>query len=325
MQSHGNPSQKTGYRHQIQAQILDTLAVLKPYFDDVDISEIEINGPDEVFVMKAGRERALSVRLSAGTIATAMKLIAGLMDKEIGERSGNPILTARLPGFRIEGVMPPFAIKGPTMCIRRHSAQVFTLEQYIEHGVISEVRAEILRKAVRDKETFLIAGGTGSGKTTFMNTVLSLFDPQDRLFVIESVHELKLTAPNYVAIEVDEERGITPRIAVRTAMRYLPKRIILGELRGPEAFDFLDAANTGHPGSCATLHANSANQSLGRLENLLLMANKGVPFESLRAMVGESIDWMFYIERKDDKRSISQISRLHGYNRAKGEYEIESF
>jgi Flp pilus assembly CpaF family ATPase len=211
------------------------------------------------------------------------------------------------------------------MCIRRHASRLFTLEEYVVSGVISESHAQIMDEAIAKHENFLIVGGTGSGKTTLMNTALTRVAPEERLFVIETVHELQVLAENHVLLECDEDQGITARRAVRTAMRYAPKRIIVGELRGPEAYDWLDAANTGHPGSAATIHANSANASLARLESLLLMADMGVPFEPLRVRIAETVQWIFYIQREGARRAVSQVSRVHSYDRRKGEYEIESF
>lgn len=313
-----------GYSQSVLNQIKDTLHVLRPYFDDEEVNEIMVNGPDDVFISKRGKEKRVPIALSAGTIRTAITLIASTVAKEVGEKSNNRILSAPLPGFRIEAILPPVAVKGPSMCIRRHAARVFTIEEYIASGTISERYAQLLSDAIEARQTFLVVGGTASGKTTLLNTALSMMPKDERLFVIENVHELQIASENHVLIECDEDQGVTPRKAVRTAMRYAPKRVVLGELRGPEAYDWLDAANTGHPGSAATIHANSAPKALPRLENLLLMANMGVPYDPLRAAIGETVDWMFFIYRDGAKRSVSQVSRLHGFDRVKGDYEIEN-
>lgn len=318
-------SQRIGFKQQVLTQIKDTLHVLRPYFDDEQVNEIMVNAPNEVFISRAGKDFRANVNLGAGEIAAAITLIATMVAKEVGDKSGRHILSGRLPGFRVEAILPPVAVNGPSMCIRRHSSRLFTLEEYVASGVISERYAEIMDKAIAARENFLIVGGTGSGKTTLMNTALSRINKDERLFIIETVHELQVHAENQVLLECDEDQNITPRKAVRTAMRYAPKRIIVGELRGSEAYDWLDAANTGHPGSAATIHANSANAALGRLENLLLMADVGVPFEPLRMRIAETVQWMFYIEREGTRRFVSQVSRVRSYNRAKGDYEIETF
>lgn len=317
--------QRQGYKQQTLNQLKDTLHVLRPYFEDEDVNEIMVNAPHEVFISRKGKELRIPVQLAAGEISAAITLIASLMAREVGERSGQRILSGRLPGFRVEAILPPVAVNGPTMCIRRHAARVFSLEEYIASGVISEAYGELLARAISSRENFLIVGGTGSGKTTLMNTALTLIPPDERLFIIETVHELQVTAENHVVVECDEDQGVTPRKAVRTAMRYAPKRIIVGELRGPEAHDWKDAANTGHPGSGATIHANSANQALPRLENLLLMAGMNIPYEPLRVSIAETVQWMFYIERQGAKRSVSQVSRVHGYDPGTGKYDIEQF
>lgn len=315
---------RTGYRQRVLDQLMDTLHVLKPYFQDPEISEIEINGPNDVFVEKHGREIKLKLELSAANIKAAITLIAAFVEKEVGEKSRQRVLSARLPGFRVEAMLPPVAVNGPNMCIRRHASRVFTIEEYVASGVISEKYAGLLQQAILARENILIVGGTGSGKTTMMNTALSLVPPQDRLFVIETVSELQISSPNKVLVECDDEQGVTPRKAVRTAMRYKPKRVIVGELRGPEAFDWMDAANSGHPGSLATIHANGARRALGRLENLVMMANMGIPYESLRAWIAETVQWMFYIKKEDNKRAVTEVCRLHDFDRKSGEYVFEN-
>jgi pilus assembly protein CpaF len=318
-------SPRVGYKSQILSQIMDTLGSIRQVFDDPDVNEIMINAPNEVFIAKNGRNVRFPVNLSRGEIEAAITLIAALVTKEVGEKSRSRILSARLPGFRVEAILPPVAVNGPSMCIRRHAARVFSLEEYVSQGVITQEYAQILVDGVAKRETFLVVGGTASGKTTFLNTALSLIPKEERLFVIESVQELQIRAENHVLVECDEEHGVTPRKAVRTAMRYAPGRIFMGELRGPEAYDWADAANTGHPGGGATIHANSATRSLPRLENLMLMANMGIPYEPLRALIAETVQLVFYIQREGKVRTVSQVSRLHGYNRASGEYEIETF
>jgi pilus assembly protein CpaF len=157
-----------------------------------------------------------------------------------------------------------------------------------------------------------------------MNCILSLIQPEHRLFVIEQVQELKIASPNHVLIECDPEQGVTARRAVMMGMRYSPDRIILGELRGQEAFDWMDASNTGHPGSGATIHADGAADALGRLESLVMMANTGIPFEVVQARIASTVDVIFFIQQKNGVRRMSQICQLTGFNRASGEYTINT-
>jgi pilus assembly protein CpaF len=324
MQSTSTQSKSTGFTQRTLIQLMDTLDVLRPCFLDEAVTEIMINGPDDVFIKSKGVDKRVNVNLPAAKIRSAITLIATLSAKEVGDVARQPGLSARLPGFRVEAMLPPASVKGPSMCIRRHATQVYSLDDYIRQGVMSESQAQVIFDAIQARQTFLIAGGTGSGKTTLMNTALSLIPVDERLFVIEMVTELQILVNNFVQFECDPDQGLSAREGVRKAMRYAPDRVIMGELRGPEAYDWMDAANTGHPGSAATIHANSADRSLGRLENLLLMANMGVPYEPLRVAIGETLQWCFYIERRNDKRVLSQISRIHGYDQVNGRYEIES-
>jgi pilus assembly protein CpaF len=311
------------YRAQVLAQIQDMLAPLRPLFEDEAVNEIMVNGPDQVFYTRDGVDARMPVRLSASAIRGAITLAASYIDREVGERAGRLILSARLPGFRLEAILPPVAVNGPSLCIRRHCARVHSLDEYVAQGVVTPHHADVLRQAVAERGNLLIVGATGSGKTTLMNTVLGLIPPQERLFVIETVHELQVSGPNHVLVECDEAAGVTARIALRTGMRYAPRRIIVGELRGPEAFDWLDAANTGHPGSAATIHANGAAEALPRLENLVLMAGLDLPYPALRAAIARTVQWLFFIERVGPQRRLTQALRLRGWDRARDEYSLE--
>lgn len=311
-----------GYSQRSLASFLDALAPLRPVFDDPSINEIMINGPHDIFIRQSGPDTKLDVPLSDGQIRTAIQLLASMADKVVDKSS--LVLSARLPGFRVEAALPPVAVKGPSMCIRRHATKILKLEDYIASGTISKAQAEVIRSTVAQRKNFLIAGGTYSGKTTLMNCILSLIQPEHRLFVIEQVQELKIASPNHVLIECDPEQGVTARRAVMMGMRYSPDRIILGELRGQEAFDWMDASNTGHPGSGATIHADGAADALGRLESLVMMANTGIPFEVVQARIASTVDVIFFIQQKNGVRRMSQICQLTGFNRATGEYTINT-
>lgn len=311
-----------GFSQRSLASFLDALAPLRPVFEDPSINEIMINGPHDIFIRQSGPDTKLEVPLSDGQIRTAIQLLASMADKVVDKSS--LVLSARLPGFRVEAALPPVAVKGPSMCIRRHATKILKLEDYIASGTISKAQAEVIRSTVAQRKNFLIAGGTYSGKTTLMNCILSLIQPEHRLFVIEQVQELKIASPNHVLIECDPEQGVTARRAVMMGMRYSPDRIILGELRGQEAFDWMDASNTGHPGSGATIHADGAADALGRLESLVMMANTGIPFEVVQARIASTVDVIFFIQQKNGVRRMSQICQLTGFNRATGEYTINT-
>lgn len=293
---------------------------LRPVFEDTSINEIMINGPHDVFIRQRGPDRRLNIDLGANAIKTAITLLASMADKVVDRNQ--LMLSARLPGFRVEACLPPVAVKGPSMCIRRHATRIITLEDYLQAGTVTEIQAHVIREVVVGRKNFLIAGGTYSGKTTLMNCVLSLVEPEHRMFVIEQVQELRIAADNHVLVECDPEQGVTARRAVKMGMRYSPDRVILGELRGDEAYDWLDAANTGHPGSGATIHADGAVEALSRLESLVMMANTGMPYEAIQTRIASTVDTVFFIEQKNGERRLSQICQVDGFDRARGKYDI---
>lgn len=309
------------YSHRLLANFMQALSPLGPVFDDPSVNEIMINGPHDVFLRQSGPDKKFDVDLGADHIQTAITLLASIAKKQIGGEL--LILSARLPGFRVEACLPPVAVKGPSMCVRRHATKIITLEDYAASATISEAQAEVIRKMVVERKNFLIAGGTFSGKTTLMNCVLSLVDPLQRLFIIEQVQELRIVSPNHVLVECDPEQGVTARRAVQMGMRYSPDRIFLGELRGPEAYDWLDASNTGHPGSGATIHADGAPDALERLESLVLTADTGMPHDIVRQRIASTVDYVLFIEQAHGKRRLSQICHVEGFDRQRGEYRIK--
>lgn len=300
----------------------EALAPLAPVFADDSINEIMINGPHDVFIRQRGLDRKLDVVLPGKSIETAITLLASMSDKTVG--GDTRILSARLPGFRVEACLPPVAVKGPTMCIRRHANRIITLDEYISSRTMSEQQANVIRQIVADRKNFLIAGGTFSGKTTLMNCLLSLISPDHRLFSVEMVQELRLSAPNAVLFECDPEQGVTARRLVKMAMRFSPDRVLLGELRGEEAYDWLDASNTGHPGSAATIHADSAPEALSRLESLVLMADSKMPYEAIQQRIGQTVHYVLHIEHFNGNRRLSQICRVNGFDRSAGKYILET-
>jgi pilus assembly protein CpaF len=298
---------------------LAAMAPLRTVFDDASINEIMINGPNDVFIrQQRGPDKKLDVELTGRQISVAISILAAMADKVVDKKQ--LLLSSRLPGLRIEAAMPPVSVKGPSMCIRRHATRILTLDDYLASGTITERQAEEITKIVAERRNFLIAGGTYSGKTTLMNCVLSLIDPLQRLVVIEQIQELKIAAPNHVLLECDPEQGVTARRAVMLAMRYSPDRVILGELRGAEAFDWLDASNTGHPGSCSTIHADGAPDALKRLESLMLMADTGMPHEVICDRIGSTVKTVLFIHQKDGVRRLSQICHVSSFDRVRGEY-----
>lgn len=300
------------------AAFMDALAPLKSVFADPGVNEIMVNGPDEVFIRQGAVDSRLDIRLPAVAIHTAIQLLASHVDKTVGKR--NLILSARFPGFRVEAVLPPVSLKGPSMCIRRHASRLVSLEEYVDVDTVTPAQAEVIRATVQRRLNFLVAGGTYSGKTTLMNSILALIEPTERVYTIEQVAELQIPMANATPMETDPEQGVSARDLVRTAMRYSPNRIILGELRGAEAYEWLDALNTGHPGSGATIHADGAADALQRLESLVMMADSGIPYAAIQQWIGRALHVVFFIQFRHGQRRLAQICHLNGFDRAKGEY-----
>ena len=195
-----------------------------------------------------------------------------------------------------------------------------TLDEYVARETITPSQASVVREAVAQRQNFLVAGSTYSGKTTLMNSILSLVEPAERIYTIEQVPELKVAVENWTPMEADPDQGVTARELVQTAMRYSPNRIILGELRGQEAYDWLDALNTGHPGSGATIHADGAADALQRLESLVMMAETGIPYNAIQQWIGRALNVVFFIQYRRGVRRLAEICHLNGFDRVKGEY-----
>lgn len=312
---------RLGYSQRNLISFMDALEPLRRVFEDTSINEIMINGPHDVFIRSCGPDKKIDVKLPGGMIETAITILASMSEKVVDRSTKQLVLSARLPGFRVEAALPPVSVKGPSMCIRRHGTRILTLDDYIKSGAMTEHQAQMIKELVGERKNFLIAGGTFSGKTTLMNCVLSLISPDHRLFVIEQVQELQIASPNHLLMECDPEQGVTARRAVKMGMRYSPDRVILGELRGEEAYDWLDASNTGHPGSGATIHADSAFDALARMESLVMMAETGIPYLAIQQRIASTVHAILFIHQKNGERRLSQICRIQGFDRERGEYK----
>lgn len=311
--------------------VYSTLASVKNLLDDPEINEIQINAPNVVFARKGAKDFFTNIKISATEIKAAIQTIAAMNDKEIStrfsvtkEERSRSMLSARLPGLRIEGILDPVAINGPSMCIRKHSTKVFPLDSYVQSGILTEATYKLLSGIAKRQESLIIAGSTYSGKTTLVNAFINDMPDEDRLFIIEQVHELMVNKPNIVMTECDPEQGVTAQHALMSAMRYSPSRIIIGELRGMEAINFLEACNTGHAG-LTTLHADSARDCLMRLEDLVMQANRGIPLEAVRSRIATSIKWVLHIGMYDGKREIKEIYRVDGMNKESNQYKFTNF
>jgi type IV secretion system protein VirB11 len=260
------------------------------------------------------------VTISPENLTAALGTIAAMNGAELNEE--NPIIECRLPfnGSRVEGTIPPVSPEGPSMCVRKHTSAIFPLSQYVSEGRIPDDAAEYLKKAIREAKNILVAGGTSSGKTTFVNSLMKELleiSPDDRLIVIEDTQELQCASRNKQRFVATEK--VTMRRLVKTAMRYRPDRIIIGEVRGGEALELLKSWNTGHPGGFSTVHANSARGALLRLEQLI----GEVSVSPMSSLIAEAINVAVYMKEFGRAgRQVTEIIQVNGYR--EGEYRYET-
>jgi pilus assembly protein CpaF len=285
------------------------LGPLEPLLADPTISEIMVNDPQNVFVERAGRiERQAVAFRDEAHLRHVIDRIVGPIGRRVDESS--PLVDARLPdGSRVNVIVPPLALRGPTITIRKFSREPFTLERLVALGTLSAAMAGFLAEAVRSRVSLVVSGGTGSGKTSTLNALGLCIPPGERLITIEDSAELQLGHPHIVSLEARppnlEGQGEIPiRTLVRNALRMRPDRIIVGEVRGGEAFDMLQAMNTGHRGSLTTLHANSPADALVRLESMVLMAGLELPVSAIRRMISGAIELIVQQDRLPDGRRV---------------------
>jgi pilus assembly protein CpaF len=308
-------------RAQLEREIADDIlgyGPLEPFLRDDNVTEIMVNGADQVYIERHGRlEETESNFIDDAHLLRIIDRIVSQVGRRIDESS--PMVDARLPdGSRVNAIIPPLALRGPSLTIRRFSSDLFTLDRLVENGTLTEMASTFLADCVRGKLNILISGGTGSGKTTLLNA-LSAFVPNDeRIVTIEDAAELQLQQRHVVALEsrpanIEGEGEIRIRELVRNALRMRPDRIIVGEVRGAETLDMLQAMNTGHEGSLTTIHANAPRDALHRLEMLVLMAGIELPLKAIREQVAGGFDLIIHVARLvDGSRRITQVSEVVG-------------
>jgi pilus assembly protein CpaF len=291
---------------------------LEPLLARDDIADIMVNGNKNIFIEVKGRVRETNIRFRDHTqLLNVCQRIVSQIGRRVDESS--PICDARLPdGSRVNVIVPPLAVDGTSLTIRKFKRDKLTLDQLIEYGSISPPGAEILRVIGRIRCNVLVSGGTGSGKTTLLNCLTRYIDSDERIVTCEDAAELQLQQPHVVRLEtrppnLEGEGRITMRDLVRNCLRMRPERIIVGEVRGDEAFDLLQAMNTGHDGSMGTLHANSPRDALARLESMILMGGFALPAKTIREMICASIDVIVQTQRlRDGSRRITHITEILG-------------
>ena len=321
-------AQETGLSHEdrlrLGSEIADDIfgyGPLERLLADPSVSEIIVNGPKDIWIERAGR---LSQTPLTFTDASHLRRIITKMVGQVGRRidESSPLVDARLPdGSRVNAIIPPLSLSGPLLTIRKFAQNRFALSELIEIGTVSDEAAEFLQNCIRAQLSILVSGGTGTGKTTFLNALSASIPDSDRIVTIEDAAELQLDQRHVIRLEsrpknIEGEGEITIRDLVRNSLRMRPDRIIVGEVRGAEALDMLQAMNTGHEGSLSTVHANSPRDALNRLETMVLMAGYELPLRAIRSHISSALELVIQLDRLDDGTrrvvEISEVQRMEG-------------
>ena len=310
-----------GEQQKLQSDLLDEvfgLGPLEPLLRDAKVSEILVNGKDHVFIERDGILKRIEASFRDDRhLQQIIDRIVSRVGRRVDESS--PMVDARLvDGSRVNAIIPPLALDGPALSIRRFGTGPTTAKKLVELKTISPEMMEMLAAAVRAKISMLISGGTGSGKTTFLNILSRYIPPNERLVTIEDAAELQLAQENIVRLEtrppnIEGAGAIRQRQLLINSLRMRPDRIIMGEIRGEEAFDMLQAMNTGHEGSMTTIHANTPRDALSRLESMVAMGNMNIPERSVRQQIASAIAIVIQVTRlSDGSRKVTSISEITG-------------
>ena len=315
--------QKVSIVEQVYSSIRG-FGLLDSIIKDDTITEVMINGPDNIFIEQNGRLFKLNKQFeNQRRLEDIIQRIVGLAGREVNQ--ANPICDTRLPdGSRVNVVLPPIALCGPTITIRKFSKTPMTIDRLIKYGSITQEIADKLELLVKAKYNIFISGGTGSGKTTFLNALSNYIPKDERVITIEDSAELQIKGvDNLVSLETRNANAsgagqISIRDLIKSSLRMRPERIVVGEVRGGEALDMLQAMNTGHDGSLSTGHANSTEDMLSRLETMVLQGSAGLPLEAIRQQIASAVDIIIHLSRLRDKsRKTMEITEVVGYEDGK--------
>jgi pilus assembly protein CpaF len=309
--------ERHGLVESIRADVMG-LGPIETLLDDPTVTEIMVNANDSIFVERAGKLYLTDSRfLTVAHLRQVIERIVTAVGRRIDESS--PLVDARLPdGSRVNAVIPPLAVDGPMLTIRKFASTPFTTNDLIKFGTLSVQVADFLDICVRGKRNILISGGTGTGKTTLLNVVSSYIPTDERIVTIEDAVELQLHQRHVIRLEARpanvEGKGQVPiRELVRNSLRMRPDRIVVGEVRGGEALDMLQAMNTGHEGSLSTLHANTPRDALSRLETMVMMSGIELPTKAIREQIASALDVIVHLSRlRDGSRRVTEISEVNG-------------
>jgi len=306
--------------------ILPFLRPIQTHILDPDVSEIMVNGPEQVFVERGGYvERVESVALSQKSLMVAVKNIARRLGDDICEEK--PILDSRLPdGSRVAAVIPPCSLNGVVLTIRKFNVCHFGIEDFVRIGTLTGELAARLKRAVLERQNILISGGTGTGKTTLLNILANFIPDHERIVVIEDTAEIQIRVPNLVRFEARPAQNGLPAITIRdllkATLRHRPDRILLGEIRGAEAFDLLQLLNTGHSGTLSTVHANSALQAINRFTDCVLQSGLELPYRAIKSNIAHSLNLLVQVERRPGQRFVSEVLEMVGYHSETDRYDL---
>ena len=305
--------------------ILPFLRPIAHLIEDPEVSEIMVNGSRRIFVEREGLVREVSdVRLDERNLRVAVKNIARALGDDISEEK--PILDSRLPdGSRVAAVFPPCSLGGTTLTIRKFQTRFFTTDELVRIGTMTPEVLAVLRTAIAANRNILISGGTSTGKTTLLNALATFLPADDRVVLIEDTAELQLDHRNLVRFEARREQAGLPAVTIRdllrTTLRHRPDRIIVGEVRGGEAFDLLQALNTGHAGTLSTIHANSADQALGRFASCVVQSGVELPYQAVRYQIADAIDVVLHLARRQGARAVEELIDVGHYDASRDRYE----
>ena len=305
--------------------ILPFLRPIAHLIQDPDVTEIMVNGGRRVFIERHGQLHEVEgVRVDERNLKVAVKNIARALGDDVSEEQ--PILDSRLPdGSRVAAVLPPCSLGGTTLTIRKFQTRFFTADELVRIGTMTSDVLATVQAAIERNVNILISGGTSTGKTTLLNALAAFLPSDDRVVLIEDTAELQIDRPNLVRFEARRAQAHLPAVTIRellrATLRHRPDRIILGEVRGGEAFDLLQALNTGHAGSLSTIHANSAEQALARFASCVVQSGVELPYQAVRYQIAEAIDLVLHLGRHRGTRHVEELIHVERYDVGRDGYD----
>ncbi|HEY0701426.1 MAG TPA: ATPase, T2SS/T4P/T4SS family [Candidatus Acidoferrales bacterium] len=308
--------------------ILPFLKPIEHLILDDSISEVMVNGSDRIFIERGGFvEQVQGISLGERALTVAVKNIARRLGDDISETK--PILDSRLPdGSRVAVVIPPCSLNGVTLTIRKFNSRHFDTDDLIRAGTLDRSLANRLEDYLLGRRNVLISGGTGTGKTTLLAALGKFIPADERILLIEDTAEIQLSHENLVRFEARREQHGAPAVSIRdllkAALRHRPDRMLLGEIRGSEAFDLLQLLNTGHSGTISTIHASSARQGLSRFASCVLQSGVELPYRSIKSNIGDSLNVVVQIERRPGRRFVSEVLEINGYDPERDQFDFNA-